>query len=142
MKKVLLLLIIFILVSGITLYGAEKKGAKPSKNVTTGIKFEVIPAENTTAYIDGKKVGEVTKIDVVPVKPGKHTIKLVHNKDEVEVDVVVVNEQILNFKYAFEDSSKGISGFSEEEKNTEKENKEDKKEEQPQENKEEEKPAE
>ncbi len=116
MKKTLFSVIILVLIFSVSLYAGEEKAKKSSKNVTTGIRFEVIPAENTIAFIDGKKVGEVTKIDVVPVKPGKHTIKLLHNKDEVEVDVVVVNKQILNFKYAFEDSGKGIGGFSGEEK--------------------------
>ncbi|MGB9599056.1 MAG: hypothetical protein ACP5QK_10970 [Myxococcota bacterium] len=116
MKRVFLLASIIVLMFSLLSYAGEKKASKPAKNITTGIKFEVIPAENTIAFIDGKKVGEITKIDVVPVKAGKHTIKLLHNKDEVEVDVVVVNKQILNFKYAFEDSGKGIGGFSNEEK--------------------------
>jgi len=139
MKRSLLLLGILIIAFSTIAYAADKKTAKPSKNVTTGIRFEVIPAENTVAYIDGKKIGEITKIEVAPVKPGKHTLKLIHNKDEVEVDVVVVNKQVLNFKYAFEDSGKGVSGFSEEEKNTEKE---EKKEENPSQDKDTEKPAE
>ena len=138
MKKVLFLTTILLLAFTIAASAGEKKSTKSTKNVVTGIKFEVIPAENTIAFIDGKKVGEVTKIDVVPVKPGKHTIKLIHNKDEVEVDVVVVNKQILNFKYAFEDSGKGIGGFSGEEKEEENTKKQEKEDEKP----EEEKPAE
>lgn len=131
MKRIIFLTLILLSSMSLLLSAGEKKSSKPAKNVVTGIRFEVIPTENTVAYIDGKKVGELTKIDVVPVKPGKHTLKLVHNKDEVEVDVVVVNRQILNFKYAFEDSGKGISGFSEEEKeeNSDKQDKKETKEE-------------
>ncbi len=116
MKKVFFLTFVILLSLVIQINAADKKVSKPAKNVVTGIKFEVIPVENTVAFIDGKKIGEVSKIDVLPVKPGKHLLKLVHNKDEVEVEVVVANKQILNFKYAFEDSGKGIGGFSEEEK--------------------------
>lgn len=139
MKKTLFFALIILLSILFSVSAGEKRSTKSSKNVSTGISFEVIPAENTIAFIDGKKIGEVTKIDVVPVKPGKHTIKLIHNKDEVEVDVVVANKQILNFKYAFEDSGKGISGFSGEEK--EEDNKE-KKDNKNTENEETEKPAE
>jgi len=129
MKKLFLFTTMILLFFMFSLSAGEKKSsksAKPAKNVVTGIRFEVIPVENTIAFIDGKKVGEVSKIDIVPVKPGKHTIKLVHKKDEVEVDVVVVKKQILDFKYAFEDSGKGISGFSEEEKEGEDANKNEK----------------
>ncbi|MCX7958490.1 MAG: hypothetical protein N3B13_05520 [Deltaproteobacteria bacterium] len=129
MRKILLFGIIMILATTAGLSAKDKKEEKSSKNARTGIRFEVIPAENTIAFINGKKVGEVSKLDVVPVKPGKHTIKLLHNKDEVEVDVVVVKNQVLNFKYAFEDSGKGIGGFSGEEKEEEnKAKKEEKKE--------------
>ncbi|MCX7942944.1 MAG: hypothetical protein N2746_00310 [Deltaproteobacteria bacterium] len=131
MKKIIIFAVVLLCI-GVYAFAEEKKSNKPAKSVKTGIKFEVIPAENTIAFIDGKKIGEITKIDVVPVKPGRHTIKLVHNKDEVEVDVVVVKNQILNFKYAFEDSGKGIGGFGSEEKEedrTDKTEKGDKKEE-------------
>lgn len=127
MRRYLLFALFFMLTITSVGHSSEKKSSKPSKNVMTGIKFDVIPAENTIVYIDGKKIGEVKKIDVVPVKPGKHSIKLVHNKDEVEVDVVVVNKQILNFKYAFEDSGKGIGGFSGEEKEDEDKDKKEEK---------------
>lgn len=126
MKKLFIFTTMILLFFMFSLSAGEKRSSKPAKNVVTGIKFDVIPIENTIAFIDGKKVGEVSKIDIVPVKPGKHTIKLIHKKDEVEFDVVVAKKQILNFKYAFEDSGKGISGFSEEEKEGEDANKDDK----------------
>lgn len=116
MKRVFFLAWLVMLVFLIPAGASEKRSPKPAKNVVTGIRFEVIPVENTIIFLDGKKLGDASKIGVVAVKPGRHLVRLVHNKDEVEVDVVVANKQILDFKYAFEDSGKGISGFESEEK--------------------------
>lgn len=116
MKRMSFLAWLIMLVFLIPAVASEKRSSKPAKSVVTGIRFEIIPAENTIIFLDGKKVGDASKLGVVPVRPGKHLVRVVHNKDEVEVEVVIAHRQILDFKYAFEDSGKGIGGFESEEK--------------------------
>jgi hypothetical protein len=85
----------------VALSGAPKSSA-PKK---TQLKIEVKPAA-AAIYVDGKKRGTGAKPITLTVEPGKHTIRIVHNKDEHQEVVSVKKGETTNWSWAFEDDRK------------------------------------
>lgn len=81
--------------------GSAVKAAKGH----SALKFEVAP-KATVIYVDGRKKGSAGKVHKVRVKPGKHDVRLVFNKDETEFEINVQKAQEIVVKYAFEDSGR------------------------------------
>lgn len=68
----------------------------------TGIAWEVQPAE-VVIFVDDKRIGTAGELKFTEAKPGKHTVKLMRNKDETEMEVNVKKGQAIKFVYQFED---------------------------------------
>lgn len=68
----------------------------------TGIAWEVQPAE-VVIFLDDKRIGTAGELKFTDAKPGKHTVKLMRNKDETEMEVNVKKGQAIKFVYQFED---------------------------------------
>jgi hypothetical protein len=81
---------------------AAPNASAPKK---TQLKIEVKPA-NAVIYVDGKRRGTGAKPIVLPVEPGKHTIRIVHNRDEHQEVIVVKKGETTKWSWAFEDDRK------------------------------------
>ena len=77
-------------------------GAPKSAPKKTQLKIEVKPA-SAVVYVDGKRVGTGSKVHTLTVDPGKHTIKIVHNRDEHQEVLVVKKGETTKWTWAFED---------------------------------------
>ncbi len=82
----------------LALAGAPK--ATPPKK--TQLKIEVKPAA-AVVYVDGKRKGTGAKPMAFTVEPGRHTIRIVHNKDEHQEVIVVKKGETTSWSWAFED---------------------------------------
>ena len=71
----------------------------------TQLKIEVKPA-SAIVYVDGKRQGSGAKPIVLTVDPGKHTIRIVHNKDEHQEVIAVKKGETTKWSWAFEDDRK------------------------------------
>jgi hypothetical protein len=71
----------------------------------TQLTIEVHPAESII-FVDGKKTGDASKARVLPVKPGKHIVKVVYKGDSHEEEVVVKADEKATWKWTFEDDRK------------------------------------
>jgi len=71
----------------------------------TQLKIEVKPA-SAVVYVDGKRQGSGAKPIVLTVSPGKHTIRIVHNKDEHQEVIAVKQGETTKWAWAFEDDRK------------------------------------
>jgi|JI102314A2RNA_FD_contig_41_4097486_length_510_multi_2_in_0_out_0_1 hypothetical protein len=80
---------------------AEGKEGKANEG-KTGIAWEVQPAE-VVIFVDDKRIGTAGELKFTEAKPGKHTVKLMRNKDETEMEVNVKKGQAIKFVYQFED---------------------------------------
>jgi hypothetical protein len=80
---------------------AEGKEGKANEG-KTGIAWEVQPAE-VVIFVDDKRMGTAGELKFTEAKPGKHTVKLMRNKDETEMEVNVKKGQAIKFVYQFED---------------------------------------
>jgi hypothetical protein len=85
----------------VALSGAPKASA-PKK---TQLKIEVKPV-SAIIYVDGKRRGTGAKPITLPIEPGRHTIRIVHNRDEHQEVVVVKKGETTNWSWAFEDDRK------------------------------------
>jgi hypothetical protein len=85
----------------VALSGAPKANA-PKK---TQLKIEVQPV-SAVVYVDGKKKGTGGKPILMPVDPGRHTIRIVHNRDEHQEVISVKKGETTNWHWAFEDDRK------------------------------------
>ena len=105
----LLLSVLFIapMTSQSTVQNTTHDNAKQVRAAKTPtlIKFEVAP-KATMIYVDGRKKGKAGKVHKVRVKPGKHDVRLVFNRDETEFEIKIQKGKILVIKYAFEDSGR------------------------------------
>jgi len=81
---------------------AAPSASAPKK---TQLKIEVKPA-SAVVYVDGKKRGTGAKPIVLPVEPGKHTIRIVHNRDEHQEVIAVKKGETTKWSWAFEDDRK------------------------------------
>jgi hypothetical protein len=81
------------------LFGAPKTAQK------TQLKLDVKPAA-AIVYVDGKRKGTGAKSVTLPIEPGRHTIRIVHNRDEHQEVVVVKKGGITKWSWAFEDDRK------------------------------------
>lgn len=71
----------------------------------TQLKIEVKPVA-AIVYVDGKRQGSGAKPIVLSVQPGRHTIRIVHNKDEHEEVIAVKKGETTKWAWAFEDDRK------------------------------------
>jgi hypothetical protein len=71
----------------------------------TQLKIEVKPT-SAVVYVDGKRQGSGAKPIVLTVSPGKHTIRIVHNKDEHQEVIAVKKGETTKWAWAFEDDRK------------------------------------
>ncbi len=85
----------------VALSGAPKASA-PKK---TQLKIEVKPTA-AVIYVDGKRKGTGAKPIILPVEPGRHTIRIVHNRDEHQEVIAVKKGETTNWSWAFEDDRK------------------------------------
>jgi hypothetical protein len=79
-------------------------GAAPAKSTKTQLKIEVKPT-SAVVYVDGQRKGTGARPIVVNVTPGRHAIKVVHNRDSTTDVVSVKKGQILNWGWTFEDDA-------------------------------------
>ena len=88
---------------GLTLAVVMALSAAPQSGPKkTQLKIEVKPT-SAVFYVDGKRKGTGAKAEVLPVKPGKHAIKVVHNKDMHEEVVSAEKGKTTSWSFAFED---------------------------------------
>jgi hypothetical protein len=92
-----LILTLFALLFGATVFAAEKKGGSK-----TGIEWKVSPA-NVAIWLDGKKLGEAGSLTFTEAAAGKHAVKLTKGGDETEMEVKVSKGQIVKLEFAFTD---------------------------------------
>lgn len=105
MKLLMTVLLAFGLVglSGLpTLADDRPVPVKKRRKVRTGIRWKILP-KSVVTYLDGKKIGQVGKVNVTYTRPGRHTVRLVNGEDEAEFDVKVNKGQILEVNYQFTD---------------------------------------
>ncbi len=88
--------------SVLTLALAMALAGSPKAPAKTLLKLEVKPA-NAVVYVDGVKKGKGNKVHTVKLQPGRHVIKVVHNKDEHQEVVVVKKGETKHWQWAFED---------------------------------------
>lgn len=81
---------------------APVQGEGKANEGKTGITWEVQPAE-VVIFVDDKRIGTAGELKFTEAKPGKHTVKLMRNKDETEMEVNVKKGQAIKFVYQFED---------------------------------------
>jgi hypothetical protein len=62
-----------------------------------------VKPSNAVVFLDGKRVGDGTKVRTVTVTPGRHAIKVVHKKDEHQESVSVKKGETKHWQWAFED---------------------------------------
>ena len=79
--------------------------ANASAEKKTQLKIEVKPT-SAVVYVDGKRQGSGAKPIVLTVSPGKHTIRIVHNKDEHQEVIAVKKGETTKWSWAFEDDRK------------------------------------
>lgn len=68
----------------------------------TQLKIEVKPA-SAIVFVDGKRIGTGSKVHTLTVDPGRHTIKIVHNRDEHQEVLAVKKGETTKWTWAFED---------------------------------------
>jgi hypothetical protein len=69
----------------------------------TTLTIEVSP-EDTQVFVDGKKKGTGAKAVTMPIKPGKHVIKVSRKGEGHEEDIEVKAGEKKTWKWAFEGS--------------------------------------
>ncbi len=74
----------------------------------TQLTLEVIPPE-AIIFLDGKKLGDGRKPRTMPVKPGKHVVKVTFKGDSHEEEVQVKSEEKKKWQWTFEDDSKPMN---------------------------------
>ena len=81
--------------------------AAPNASATkkTQLNIQVKPA-SAVVYVDGKRQGSGAKPIVLSVQPGRHTIRIVHKKDEHEEVIAVKKGETTRWAWAFEDDRK------------------------------------
>lgn len=67
----------------------------------TGVEFRITP-ETAVIHINGRKIGTAKNVGFRRLRPGSHTIRLVHGGDETEAEVMLRKGQVLKFVYSFE----------------------------------------
>jgi len=77
-------------------------GNPPLAAKKTQLKIEVKPAA-AVFFVDGKRKGSGARTEVLAVAPGRHSIKVVHNKDMHEEVVSVKKGETTSWSWAFED---------------------------------------
>ncbi len=96
----------FVFALTLTALGASSwASAEPEaivKKSQTGIQWKVAPAA-VIVYLDGKKLGQASTLDITETKAGMHQIRLVNGEDETEFDVKVATGQVLTVTYEFTD---------------------------------------
>ena len=81
---------------------AAPKASAPKK---TQLQIEVKPV-SAVVYVDGKRMGSGAKPIVLSVDPGRHTIRIVHNRDEHQEVIAVKKGETTKWAWAFEDDRK------------------------------------
>ena len=71
----------------------------------TQLKIDVKPAA-AVVYVDGKRKGTGAKPITLPVEPGRHTIRIVFNRDEHQETILVKRGETTKWSWAFEDDRK------------------------------------
>lgn len=74
--------------------------AKRAPRAKTGIQWKITPGA-VVVHLDGKALGKAQKLGFTKTKPGVHTIRLVKDGDESEMDVTVPKGQVLQFTFDF-----------------------------------------
>lgn len=90
-------MIALTLALAVALSAAPKSGPKKTQLI-----IEVKPAA-AVVYVDGKRIGTGSKIQTLTVQPGRHTIKIVHNRDEHQEVLMVKKGETTKWSWAFED---------------------------------------
>ena len=113
---------------GLNLAGGE--AVQQKKKGPTQLQFEIDPP-SVIIHVDKKRVGKAGKVKRYKCRPGRHVIRLVNNKDEVEFEMRVAKHETMVVKYAFEDSGVPNTSRSEESPEAQPEAKPDQPEEKP-----------
>jgi hypothetical protein len=91
----------------ISLALAVALSGSPKASQKTQLTIDIKP-ETAVVYVDGKKKGTGKKPITLTVKPGRHQLRIVNNKDEHSETVVVKKGESKKWEWAFEDDRRDV----------------------------------